>query len=1005
MSNLSTYYSFNVPDVNLNNQIVNWATGSPIYDASLNGAAYISRINYKRGNGSLEMPKNSITQVGGANTSITLPYTTGVDAAFFCITDDQLTIISCSYGESGSVQYKTRNSITDNFSSFNWSKTNTDETYTSKYFYQVSVTSDGNKFALCIQGGYVYFATRVVSGTGGYSALTQTLDIKSRVYQGLAMTKDGNRIVVAAADGIYFADWNNTNYNEFTKTLETHPNQNFFGIGISSNGDRIAYGQLISGQNRNWFLSFWNGSNYNKGSIFITSDTNTNPSGFYFNNDASILFLSYISATNQKYGIYNKNSNSYDTFTDINNTLIPYNARSIQCIDLSSNMRIYASAGISAIYYVDISYNTTTANNYCIIKSPNITTNGVTIACWFRSNYNLNAARIFDFATANTATSDNIRLLINNNALKFEIYKSSTNNSFNITSVNINDNSWIHIAITMSYSASTTSTIKFYINGSITTDTNINKPYPTVSSTANRVYSYLGKYNTTGDPQFFGNIDDFRIYNAVLSATEISSLYTDTNVKNNYRRSTIYLLYTTPVESVSTPITPNTTLTNVGSSKTYYYWNDPYAITNTIINKSNPYNFYYTYNNNNPYITNTNQISSLIADFDANVNVTSTSNKVSKWVSVNNSSIDASQTDSNIQPSITQNYINSYPAIDFGSVSNSLLVTNISDTTTTQELTLFFVMRFNATPTNANYYQFCSKKGTFEISGAIQLRIDTSNKLQIAVNSVGSDLGVDWTSSLIITSNTSFILTINISSVTGSCVSSYRYNGIANTDTHTHANNIVNLFTDFELGGWGLDPNRTFRGGIGEFIQYNKTLSLSEMQQVENYLGLKWGITSLYPSAKVSIITNDVVTLVLNGSIQQNLLNSVSTYSSPVTVPLVNGNNLFEFLTYNNGGPAYFAAYVSDSKNNYLFSTISEKTGWNIENTGLFSNGYPVSSLIVGNSLSTEYTNATAITTPTNYKTFNLDLSSNKSCKQIKLLDMNLKSNNNDLANIFLSYP
>jgi hypothetical protein len=46
------YYSFNIPDKNLYNNVQNWATGFPVYDASLNNA-YISRQNYYVGNGSL----------------------------------------------------------------------------------------------------------------------------------------------------------------------------------------------------------------------------------------------------------------------------------------------------------------------------------------------------------------------------------------------------------------------------------------------------------------------------------------------------------------------------------------------------------------------------------------------------------------------------------------------------------------------------------------------------------------------------------------------------------------------------------------------------------------------------------------------------------------------------------------------------------------------------------------------------------------------------------------
>ena len=82
---------------------------------------------------------------------------------------------------------------------------------------------------------------------------------------------------------------------------------------------------------------------------------------------------------------------------------------------------------------------------------------------------------------------------------------------------------------------------------------------------------------------------------------------------------------------------------------------------------------------------------------------------------------------------------------------------------------------------------------------------------------------------------------------------------------------------------------------------------------------------------------------------------------SPVSLPLISGNNLFEFITYNTGSSAYFAAYVTDVSNNYLFSTDISMTGWNIMITGFYSNGYPVSSLLVNDSTSTAYTTGTAI--------------------------------------------
>lgn len=1159
MSNLSTYYSFNVPDINLNNQIQNWSQ-TPIYDATLNGDAYISTTNYKTGNGSLEMDKNTITTQGtsasfSAQSSITL---------HISITSDQLTILCSNYD--GLIYYKTRANTSTNFSSINWTQT-ADSTQTSRDYYDIPVTADGSKFVTCVKNGFVYYATRITSTTGYYDII-QTADTTSRNYQGLAMTKDGNRIVACAGgDGIYFANWDGTtsNYTAFTETLETRT-VDFHSIAISSNGDRIVYGD----SSNNWYLSYWNGSNYNNGSKFYDLTlTSKKPRGCCFNNDASILFLSYSSTTAQEYGIYNNNTRTYDGFTNINDDLIPnsIDCRNIWCIDSSSNMTIYGYNYSSAtIHYGNISYTTvnevtrtiirnssfsspsvasynyySTFTNWTIISSAfglsprtdttfcsvanslpkniaqyffaqlvqgrnsansisiyqsiylnkgyyelsfyysarggysslytltvsvgntniitklisdsslwqfiavqfsiqtdnsynlkfvfnypltigssdytyciaainlikvlkyaritkgiSISTSGLTIACWFRSNYNLNNTAIFDFGAVGGIfdtsgiiighENNNIRLLLkDDNSLSFDI---SGSPSIITSSNNMNNNLWNHIAITMNYTTNNTSTITAYINGlTSTSNTFTNKSYP---ATISRPLCYLGRSNTYNTPAFFGNIDDFRIYNSVLYATDVSDLYNNTNVTNNYINSKIYLLKPASVE--------------------------------------------------NPNI-----ISGLFANFDASFNVTSNASKVSNWVDVYNG-VSASQATDALMPLLvtpsvnSSNYINTGSAINFASVNGRLLQTT-NTSSTTNNLTLFFVMRMNSNTSGINR-TFCSSLGTLQ-SGSVQLYI-LNNTISLAIYINGYQ--TIFNTAFIVTVNSAFILMFNVTSV-GGTVGTAKYNGLYTTTPFIYSSSTTNLISNFEFGGVSADATRTFNGSIGEIIQYNRTLSSSEIILIENYLSSKWAITlssatsvqsksynyywndpyaitntiinksnpynfyytynntSLLTSAKVAVIINNLVTLKLNGIIQTNMLNSGNTYSDPVTVQLINGNNLFEFITYNTGSSAYFAAYVTDLSLNHLFSTNSSTiNGWNLKITGLYSNKYPVSSLIVNDSTSTAYTGSTTISTATNYRTFDSDLSSNTSCKQIKILDINLKSNNNDLANIFSSY-
>ena len=91
---------------------------------------------------------------------------------------------------------------------------------------------------------------------------------------------------------------------------------------------------------------------------------------------------------------------------------------------------------------------------------------------------------------------------------------------------------WVHLVWTMAYNGSmTNSTWVLYINGVSSTYTNL--PYPAVLA---RPFCFLGAstYNKATpsasspfiDPYYFGNIDDFRLYKRVLTATEATNLYT-----------------------------------------------------------------------------------------------------------------------------------------------------------------------------------------------------------------------------------------------------------------------------------------------------------------------------------------------------------------------------------------------------------------------------------------------------------------------------------------------
>jgi len=88
-------------------------------------------------------------------------------------------------------------------------------------------------------------------------------------------------------------------------------------------------------------------------------------------------------------------------------------------------------------------------------------------------------------------------------------------NVYDINPTIVTDNIWRHITWTINPNG----TSLFYINGILVNTFNCRYP-PSV----NRNINFFGTTNF-GVPTFKGGIDDFRIYNGILSQTEITSLY------------------------------------------------------------------------------------------------------------------------------------------------------------------------------------------------------------------------------------------------------------------------------------------------------------------------------------------------------------------------------------------------------------------------------------------------------------------------------------------------
>ena len=163
-----------------------------------------------------------------------------------------------------------------------------------------------------------------------------------------------------------------------------------------------------------------------------------------------------------------------------------------------------------------------TGGGYVTLPSYQPDTNGITIACWFKfGNVYNGAERIFDIGNGQT---DNLIAKANGD---FFVLRGNAAGTSGLVTLSenyiVNDTKWHHLAWTLTYdNTETNSTWKIYTDGNLR-NSSTGKYYPKTS--VNRTTScYLAKSNW-GEATPDLKVDDFRIYNKVLTADEVKTLY------------------------------------------------------------------------------------------------------------------------------------------------------------------------------------------------------------------------------------------------------------------------------------------------------------------------------------------------------------------------------------------------------------------------------------------------------------------------------------------------
>ena len=149
-------------------------------------------------------------------------------------------------------------------------------------------------------------------------------------------------------------------------------------------------------------------------------------------------------------------------------------------------------------------------------------TNGITFSLWYNySNNTPDWGSFFEFSQNSTDSSTNNRFGLTKYGLenKVELFMKSPTNAFNNFDFGNNtlDNNWHHLSWSISSSGQWT----VYLDG-VNQNTTQNKKIANNTYNTSHIFWHVYNGNTA---QVFGYIEDFRIYNYVLSAAEIATLY------------------------------------------------------------------------------------------------------------------------------------------------------------------------------------------------------------------------------------------------------------------------------------------------------------------------------------------------------------------------------------------------------------------------------------------------------------------------------------------------
>lgn len=216
--------------------------------------------------------------------------------------------------------------------------------------------------------------------------------------------------------------------------------------------------------------------------------------------------------------------------------------------------------------------------------------------------------------------------------------------------------------------------------------------------------------------------------------------------------------------------------------------------------------------------------------------VTETSGDITQWDDKSGNKHHATQGTGGLEPLYVLDQANGLPIVRFNGSSDILDLGSVVITGTVAR-TFFMLIRAESTAANDTVISLTNTSTSgerYDITSEPGLRVQGGNRLWTG-DTITSPLSgtPEW-----------FIITIGNAAVSNVTDTLGRNNGVVMTPTDATSEAITTGGgATTKLGQRSTGSGGYFDGDLGEVIMYDDLLSTPEIETMENYLAVKWGIT------------------------------------------------------------------------------------------------------------------------------------------------------------------